>query len=115
VIECSLNALVEAEDRQVEAVPRGTGSNGTSSAMDGLENAVNNAKALRNPLKRTNLHQSGDSGDASKKPCTWSSEEELTVMQHLRKMQEKDRMGTGEFKYGPIAVAMNKTFMRSTR
>jgi hypothetical protein len=78
--------------------------------MEGLKNAINNAKALRNPGKRTNLHLSGDSGDASKKPCTWSSEEELTVMQHLKKMQEKDTMGTGEFKYGPIAVAMNETF-----
>jgi hypothetical protein len=31
-------------------------------------------------------------------------------VQHLKKMQEKDTMGTGEFKYGPIAVAMNETF-----
>ena len=90
--------------------PRGTGSGSTASAMQGLRNAINNAKAPRKPLKRMHPTQSGASGDGGKRACTWSSEEELTVMQHLKKMQERDTMGSGEVKYGPIAVAMNETF-----
>ncbi|BDA44361.1 hypothetical protein COCOBI_18-1150 [Coccomyxa sp. Obi] len=91
-------------------ISRGTDSGSTASAMKGLQNAIKNAKAPRKQLKRLFPTPAGDSGDGGKMACTWSSEEELTVMKHLKKVQEKDTMGSGEVKYGPIAAAMNELY-----